>query len=74
MTQDLRKNELGILTLGTGAGSYAISIPPGSDNFELTTYCFKHCSEKVAYRLLTKTTNLLDPRFFSFSSCLMISP
>ena len=47
MTQDLRKNELGIMRLGTGASEFTISIPPGAEQFELTTFCYKSCSQQV---------------------------
>lgn len=49
MTKTLRKNELGVLTLGTDASSYGIAIPPGLDSFNLDAYCMNSCLKQVKY-------------------------
>ena len=47
MTKNLRKNELGILTVGTDSTDSAITIPPGIEGYEITGHCHNRCTELV---------------------------
>lgn len=43
----LRPNELGVITLGTESEPLGIMIPPKSDRFEISSYCFNNCVKSV---------------------------
>lgn len=48
MTENLRPHELGALTLGTESDPIGILIPPGTDEFPITTYCYNSCIRSVS--------------------------
>ena len=39
VTENLRPNDLGVLTFGTGAGPESLAIPPGVSKFVVDSYC-----------------------------------
>lgn len=47
LTKQLRPNELGLITIGTGSNPYSEAIPPNMENFVLETFCHSYCIEKV---------------------------
>lgn len=49
MTNNLRPNELGILTLGTASSPLGIAIPPKTANFQIQAYCDTKCIGKVCF-------------------------
>ena len=55
-TSNLRAHELGTLAVGTVASGYAITIPPGLEQFEIFTQCDSTCIDKVSH-LTTQYNN-----------------
>lgn len=51
VTQSYRKNELGILTIGTGGGWTGILMPPNANRIDLSYLCNKNCTDvKISFR------------------------
>ena len=44
VTQDYRKNELGILTVGTPESYHAMILPPKADEIDINYMCSKNCT------------------------------
>jgi hypothetical protein len=49
MTKSLKKNELGIFTVGTLPSALGIAVPPNQDNFTVNGYCYKDCTTSVRF-------------------------
>lgn len=49
MTKNLKKHELGVLTVGSDPSPLGMSIPPKIDRFSLKSYCYNDCLKQVIY-------------------------
>ncbi|CAF0944282.1 unnamed protein product [Brachionus calyciflorus] len=59
MTKNLRKNELGVLTVGTASTPFGIVIPPKAEQQSIKSYCFNDClNKKLSTQSLTIISSL----------------
>ncbi|CAF1040449.1 unnamed protein product [Brachionus calyciflorus] len=59
MTKNLRKNELGILTVGSDSSPFGIAIPPYMEKQSIKTYCFNDClNRKLSTQSITVVSSL----------------
>ena len=53
LTKNLRKTEIGVMTIGAGASWVGILIPPLVEKFKLDFHCSKNCLNVTNFKFIS---------------------
>ena len=66
VTNKLRQEELGILSIGSGTFYYDLQIPPQTQNIQFTSACYPECIDVIFFIFVLKLAYF---KFYTLEIC-----